>query len=58
MKEYLLDVVHSKETIEYPAYEFKKIEKKVQEYYAGAKNLSGEINWWLTFELWRRNFGI
>jgi hypothetical protein len=58
MKEYLLDVVHSKETIEYPAYEYRKIAKKVQEYYAGAKNLSGEINWWLTFELWRRNFGV
>lgn len=58
MKEYLLDVVHSKETIEYPAYEYKKIAKKVQEYYSGAKYLSGEINWWLTFELWRRNFDI
>jgi Asparagine synthase len=56
MKEFLLDLMHSKETIEYPAYEYKKIAKKVQEYYAGAKNLSGEINWWLTFELWRRNF--
>jgi hypothetical protein len=56
IKEYLVDLVHSKETVEYPPYEHNKIARKVQEYYAGAKNLSGEINWWLTFELWRRSF--
>jgi hypothetical protein len=57
IKEYVLDLVHSEETIEYPAYEYKKIATKVQDYYAGAKYLSGEVSWWLTFELWRRNFG-
>jgi len=58
IKEYILDLLHSKETIDYPAYEQRKITQKVEAYYAGEKTLSGEINWWLTFELWRRNFVI
>jgi hypothetical protein len=54
VKEFTLDLLHSKETVEYSAYDYAKISKNVHDYYSGAKALSSKVAWWLTFELWRR----
>jgi hypothetical protein len=55
VKEYLMDLLHSRDTIEYAAYDHSRIEKIISGYYHGDRTLSSEVNWWLSFELWRRN---
>lgn len=55
MKEFVLDSLHSRDVIECSAYDYQKISNHINGYYAGNKVFSNNVNWWLTFELWRRN---
>lgn len=54
MKEYILDIVNSNEIKNYPAYDYPAIKSLVEQFYAGKKELANEVDWWLTFELWRQ----
>ena len=55
MREFILDSLNSKNVLECAAYNYQKASKYINAYYAGNKAFSTEVNWWLTFELWRRN---
>ncbi len=54
LKEFILDILLSQSTKEYPAYNYTKIKTTIEKYYSGNKQFANEINWWLSFELWRR----
>jgi hypothetical protein len=54
MKEFIQDIVNSNEIKNYSAYDYPAIKSLVEQFYAGKKELANEVDWWLTFELWRR----
>ncbi|HLP15922.1 MAG TPA: hypothetical protein VK470_06680 [Bacteroidota bacterium] len=56
IQEYVMDVLHSQDTKQYAPYDYPIIQKNVTEYYRGNRSLSNQVNWWLSFDLWRRNF--
>lgn len=56
LKEFIYDTVNSKTVMETPFYDMLKIRKIVDEFYAGNKNYSNELDWFLTFELFRQKY--
>lgn len=54
IREFVCDTVHS-HSVKGFAYDTKKVEHLVERYYAGERHLANEVDWWLTFELWRRS---
>ncbi|MER3524006.1 MAG: hypothetical protein C4326_08045 [Ignavibacteria bacterium] len=54
IREFVCDTAHSR-FVKGFAYDEKKIEHDVERYYAGDRHLANEVDWWLTFELWRRS---
>lgn len=58
LRDFVFDLLLSKNTKEYSAYNYQAIITSVENYYSGNKAFSNEVNWWLTFELWRRNIEI
>jgi hypothetical protein len=55
LKEYTLDLVHSRELQNCSAYDVQKIQSLVERYYRGEYHLTGEVDWWLSFEFWRQS---
>ena len=55
LKEYILDLIHSQEFRNYSGYDVPKIQSMVDCYYAGERHTAHEIDWWLSFELWRQS---
>lgn len=55
LSQFILDTAHSESVKSYPAYDYGKILKLVNGYYAGQKNLAADVDWWLAFELWRQS---
>lgn len=55
LKDYVLDIAHSSEVKNWEGYDYEKIFNAVDSYYKGEKNLERFVNWWLTFELWRKS---
>lgn len=58
LKEYSLDIVASKDMREYPMYDIKKIDAIVIGYYNGNRQLASQLDWWLSFETWRRVLNV
>jgi len=56
MKEYIFDTLISAEFNSFSYYNHAKIIRMVSEYYEGNKALANQINWWLTFDIWRSIF--
>lgn len=54
LKEYILDMVNSQEVKETGYYNYAKIEKIVTQYYKGDTSYSYELDWFLSFELFRK----
>jgi hypothetical protein len=54
---FVQDLVHSAPVRTYPAYDYPGILQCVTRYYEGDTRLAGEVDWWLTFELWRQSLG-
>lgn len=54
IEEYVRDTVHSSKTRAYPYYDYAKVLSLVERYYNGERHLSGDVNWWLAFDVWRR----
>jgi hypothetical protein len=54
VKECVLDTLHSRETADYAPYRYDALKKMVHEYYAGRRALASQVNWWFSFDLWRR----
>lgn len=55
LREYIHDIVQSQETRTYALYDRAKVDAIVQRYYAGDKTVAAALDWWLSFELWRRS---
>jgi hypothetical protein len=53
LREYVMDIVHSREVMTNPVYDYGKVSDAVTRYYAGELHLKSTVDWWLTFELWR-----
>lgn len=53
--EFVRDSFNSLETRNYEPYDHKKISKVISEFYKGETKLASEVDWWLTFDVWRRN---
>jgi hypothetical protein len=56
MKEYILDTVNSAEFDSFVYYNQANIKQMVNDYYKGNKSLAAQLNWWLTFDIWRSIF--
>jgi hypothetical protein len=55
IKDYVLDIVHSASVKDESIYDYRKIVDAVTKYYQGISSLRSTVDWWLTFELWRRS---
>ena len=54
VRPFALDVAHSSSVRNYHAYDPPRIARLVTEYYSGDIRRAQEVEWWLTFEMWRR----
>jgi hypothetical protein len=56
LKTYAKDKIHSQDIKSFDMYDFKKIEGLVNGFYDGKNmKLSGSLEWWITFEIWRES---
>jgi len=55
IKEFVLDTLESTESRSYAPYNYEAINRMVHSYYRGRSELSSQVDWWVTFELWRRS---
>jgi hypothetical protein len=58
IKEFVLDVAHSSAIYAFDAYDRPKVVHLVDTFYSGKRELASQVDWWLTFELWRRAVNI
>ena len=58
LKEYIYDVIASDSVKGWGAYNYKSIVRLADRYYSGDKALSSDLDWFLSFELWRQSLGI
>lgn len=56
MKEYVLDTINSHEFNSFDCYNHSKIKQMVNYYYNGNRKFAYQLNWWLTFDVWRNIF--
>ncbi len=56
IREYALDIAHSKEVTESGMYDSRMVVDAVTRYYRGERQLRIIVDWWLTFYLWRESF--
>lgn len=54
LKEFIGDIVHSAEVRNYELYDQKKIEKMMNNHLPGEDNYNSEVDWFLSFELFRQ----
>ena len=57
LKPFALDAVQSQAVRTYPAYDYARLTRLVEEFYQGRSDLASEVDWWLAFERWRRTLG-
>jgi hypothetical protein len=55
LREFISDSVHTADVIIWYGYDRNKVQKTVEAYYKGEKIHQKDVNWWLTFELWKRS---
>jgi hypothetical protein len=55
LRDYVGDLAHSAEVRENPMYDHGKIVEAIRRYYGGDLAQRDTVDWWLTFELWRRS---
>ena len=58
VKETVLDMIASRDVKEYALYDHHSVASLVTTYYGGDHKLQSEVLWWLSFELWRKNFTL
>lgn len=56
LKEYVYDMLNSRDVKETSYYDYTKIKKIVESYYKGDTSLINSLDWWLSFELFRQSF--
>jgi hypothetical protein len=55
LREYVQDLVHSDSVKTWAGYDISKVTHVVEAYYNGDARLRNQVDWWLTFEIWRRS---
>ena len=55
LSEYVRDLVHSTSVRTCAAYHHSAIQKMVEQFYSGRVELVHQVDWWLSFELWRQS---
>jgi hypothetical protein len=55
MREYIMDTIHSEEVSNNTAYNYPKLLDSSTRFYNGELQYGNALNWWLTFELWKRS---
>jgi hypothetical protein len=58
IKDYVNEIFLSVEVQNFSLYDHVKIKKMVDTYYKGDKSVQSKLDWWFTFELWRRNLHV
>jgi hypothetical protein len=58
LREYVVDVAHSKDVATNSMYDYRKVIDAVSRYYRGEHHLRSRVDWWLTFELWKRSLSF
>lgn len=58
IKDFVFDTLNSAEVKNFPLYDYGKIKNITNNFYKGNKNLANQLNWWLTFEIWRKGMKI
>jgi hypothetical protein len=58
IKEFVLDIVNSRQVKEFSLYDYQKVKMITKDYYSGKKNKASELDWWLSFEMWRQAVGL
>lgn len=58
MKEYVNELILNSEVQNFPLYNHQKIIMIADNYYKGDTSMQSQLDWWLTFELWRRNLNL
>jgi hypothetical protein len=55
VSELVQDIAHSIEVKSYPAYDHRAIVTMVENFLAGKIEFAQQVDWWLSFEVWRRS---
>ena len=55
IREFVLDLAHDTATQTFEAYDCARLKSLITQYYRGESRLAAEVDWWLSFELWRRS---
>lgn len=55
LREFVQDIAYSDQTRQFSPYDHPGILYAVKSFYDGKDEFASEVDWWLTFELWRRS---
>jgi hypothetical protein len=58
IREYVFDLLHSESARTFAAYDYKKVDAAITRYYQGERVFAEMVDWWLTFEIWRRGVNL
>lgn len=58
IREFVEDIVNSKDVVSNPIYDSRKILKSISDYYQGNQHKRNIVEWWLTFELWKQSLSL
>ena len=54
-KEYIFDILNSRSFVECGYYNHSSIRNIIENFFSGDYSYSGQVDWWLSFELFRQN---
>lgn len=57
-RDYVVDIVQSTTTRSFGAYDMNKVDNLADRLFSGRTELHGEVDWFLSFELWRRGHAL
>jgi hypothetical protein len=57
-RDFVGDLIHSSETRSFGAYDHRKLDALFEDCYGGGVARFSQLDWWLSFELWRREHGL
>jgi len=58
IEKHVLNIIDSNDFKNFSPYNHKVIENIVRDFYSGSLNNLNTLDWWYTFEIWRRELGI
>ncbi len=54
LRDYVQDLANSSSARSFAHYDYKLLQSRIARFYRGEKHLAAELDWWLSFEIWRR----